>query len=36
VEAGEVDVQIRRAQEKRSLPFAGAAPAAAELWASLP
>jgi hypothetical protein len=29
-------VQIRRAQEKRSLPLEGAAAAAAELWASLP
>ena len=36
LEAGEVDVQIRRAQEKRSLPLEGAAAAAAELWASLP
>ncbi len=36
VEAGQVDVQIRRAQEKRSLPLDGAAAAAAELWASLP
>jgi prolyl-tRNA synthetase len=36
VEAGEVEVQIRRGQEKRSLPLEGAAGAAAELWASLP
>jgi prolyl-tRNA synthetase len=36
LEAGEVDVQIRRAQEKRSLRLEGAAAAAAELWASLP
>jgi prolyl-tRNA synthetase len=36
VEAGEVEVQIRRGQEKRSLPLDGAASAAAELWASLP
>jgi prolyl-tRNA synthetase len=36
VEAGEVDVQVRRGQEKRSLPLDGAAEAAAELWASLP
>ena len=36
VEAGEVEVQIRRGQEKRSLPLDGAATAAAELWASLP
>ena len=36
LEAGEVDVQIRRTQEKRSLPLEGVAAAAAELWASLP
>jgi prolyl-tRNA synthetase len=36
VEAGEVDVQVRRGQEKRSLPLEDAAAAAAELWASLP
>jgi prolyl-tRNA synthetase len=36
VESGEVDVQVRRGQEKRSLPLEGAAGAAAELWASLP
>jgi prolyl-tRNA synthetase len=36
LEAGEVEVQIRRGQEKRSLPLEGAAAAAAELWASLP
>jgi prolyl-tRNA synthetase len=36
VEAGEVDLQLRRGQEKRSLPLEGAASAAAELWASLP
>jgi prolyl-tRNA synthetase len=36
VEAGEVEVQVRRGQEKRSLPLEGAAAAAAELWASLP
>jgi prolyl-tRNA synthetase len=36
VEAGEVEVQIRRGQEKRSLPLEGAAGAAAERWASLP
>ena len=32
VEAGEVEVQIRRGQEKRSIPLDGAAQAAAELW----
>jgi prolyl-tRNA synthetase len=36
LEAGEVDVQVRRGQEGRSLPLEGAAAAAAELWASLP
>jgi prolyl-tRNA synthetase len=36
VEAGEVDVQIRRGQQKRTLPLDGAAEAAVELWASLP
>ena len=36
LEAGEVEVQIRRGQEKRSLPLEGAAAAAAEIWASLP
>jgi prolyl-tRNA synthetase len=36
LEAGEVDVQVRRGQEKRSLPLDGAAPAAAELWRAVP
>jgi prolyl-tRNA synthetase len=36
VEAGEVEVQVRRGQEKRSLPLEGAAQAAAELWRGLP
>jgi prolyl-tRNA synthetase len=36
IEAGEVEAQVRRGQEKRSLPLEGAAAAAAELWASLP
>jgi prolyl-tRNA synthetase len=36
VEAGEVEVQIRRGQEKRSLPLADAAAAAVELWRGLP
>ena len=35
VEAGEVEAQIRRGQEKRSLPLDGAAQAAAELWREL-
>jgi prolyl-tRNA synthetase len=36
VEAGEVDVQLRRGREQRSLPLAGAAEGAAELWRGLP
>jgi prolyl-tRNA synthetase len=36
LEAGQVDVQVRRGQEKTSLPLEDAAAAAAELWASLP
>jgi prolyl-tRNA synthetase len=36
IEAGEVEAQIRRGQEKRSLPLEGAAEAAAELWQGLP
>ncbi|MGH2802985.1 MAG: His/Gly/Thr/Pro-type tRNA ligase C-terminal domain-containing protein, partial [Thermoleophilaceae bacterium] len=36
VEAGEVEVQVRRGQERSSLPLEGAAAAAAELWRSLP
>jgi len=36
IEAGEVEAQIRRGREKRSLPLEGAAEAAAELWQSLP
>jgi prolyl-tRNA synthetase len=35
IEAGELEVQVRRGQEKRSLPLEGAAQAAAELWRSL-
>ena len=35
VEAGEVEAQIRRGREKRSLPLDGAARAAAELWREL-
>jgi prolyl-tRNA synthetase len=35
IEAGEVEAQIRRGQEKRSLPLDGAAEAAAELWRDL-
>ena len=36
LEAGELEVQVRRGQEKRSLPLEGAAGAAAELWRGLP
>jgi prolyl-tRNA synthetase len=36
LEAAEVDVQVRRGQEKRSLPLEEAAPAAVELWRTLP
>jgi prolyl-tRNA synthetase len=36
VEAGEVDVQVRRGREARSLPLDDAGGAAAELWRSLP
>jgi prolyl-tRNA synthetase len=36
IEAGEIEVQVRRGQEKRSLPLEGAAPAALELWRALP
>jgi prolyl-tRNA synthetase len=36
LEAGELEVLIRRGQEKRPLPLEGAAQAAAELWRALP
>jgi prolyl-tRNA synthetase len=36
LEAGEIDAQIRRGREQRSLPLEGAVEAVAELWASLP
>jgi prolyl-tRNA synthetase len=36
VEAGELDVQVRRGRESRSLPLDGGAGAVAELWRSLP
>jgi prolyl-tRNA synthetase len=36
VEAGEIDVQVRRGQEKRSLPLEGGAEAAVDLWRTLP
>jgi prolyl-tRNA synthetase len=34
--AGELEAQVRRGRETRTLPLDGAAQAAAELWASLP
>ena len=36
IESGEVEAQLRRGQERRSLPLDGAARAAAELWNELP
>jgi prolyl-tRNA synthetase len=36
VESGEVEVQVRRGREARSIPLEGAADAAAEMWRSLP
>jgi prolyl-tRNA synthetase len=36
MEAGEVEVQVRRGREKRSLPLEGAAQATVELWRELP
>ena len=36
VEAGEIEAQVRRGQEKRSLPLEDAAGAAVELWRALP
>jgi prolyl-tRNA synthetase len=36
IEAGEIDVQVRRGQERRSLPLEGGAEAVLELWQSLP
>ena len=34
--AGEIEAQVRRGRETRTIPLEGAAQAAAELWASLP
>jgi prolyl-tRNA synthetase len=34
--AGEIEAQVRRGREARSIPLEGAAQAAAELWATLP
>jgi prolyl-tRNA synthetase len=36
IEAGELEVQVRRGQERHALPLDGAAGAAAELWRGLP
>ena len=36
LEAGEIEAQVRRGREARSLPLEGAAGAAADLWRSLP
>ena len=36
LKSGEVEAQVRRGREKRSLPVEGAAAAAAELWQELP
>ncbi|HLM26289.1 MAG TPA: proline--tRNA ligase [Thermoleophilaceae bacterium] len=36
IESGEVEAQVRRGQEKRSLPLDGAAKAAVDLWQTLP
>jgi prolyl-tRNA synthetase len=35
IESGELEAQVRRGQDKRSLPLEGAAAAAAELWREL-
>ena len=36
LEAGEIEAQVRRGREQRSVPLEGAAEAAADLWRSLP
>jgi prolyl-tRNA synthetase len=36
LEKGEIDVQVRRGQDARSLPLEGAATATADLWATVP
>ena len=36
LESGEIEVQVRRGREQRSLPREGVADAAADLWRSLP
>jgi len=36
LEAGEIEAQVRRGREQRSVPLDGAASAAADLWSSIP
>jgi prolyl-tRNA synthetase len=36
LEAGEIEAQVRRGREQRSVPLEDAAGAAADLWRSLP
>ena len=36
LDSGELEAQLRRGREQRSVPLDGAAEAAAELWRSLP
>ena len=36
IEAGEIEAQVRRGRETRSVPLEGAAQAAKDLWATLP
>ena len=36
IEAGEIEAQVRRGREKRSLPAEGTATAARDLWHELP
>ena len=36
LESGELEVQVRRGQEKRTVPLAGAAAEVAGLWRELP
>ncbi len=36
IEAGEIEAQVRRGREMRSVPLEGAAQAARDLWATLP
>jgi prolyl-tRNA synthetase len=36
IEAGELEAQVRRGRERRSLPLEGAAQAVVELWRAVP